>query len=96
MTAPTEGTVKLSPSGERLMRALAGAAIDPGELTWSEGARAIPTDPGQGMSRVAYRPERDGLVELLGWTGSTFTALSLTPHGVAVCMDHGFIWAARS
>lgn len=83
-------TVTVSPGGERVIRALALAVIDPGELTWAEAAQAVPTDPMQGMSRVAYRLQRDRLVELLEWDGRRYNAIRLTDAGMALVRERGW------
>lgn len=88
--------VSLSPGGERVMRALAAAAIDPRELTWQEAAASVPTNPQQGMARIAYRLQRDGLVELSDWDGSRYGYVRLTELGREVARLRNFPASVRT
>lgn len=87
MTVPAD--VKTSPGGRAALRALYGAAIDPGELLWNELRVRVQTSD-QGLARIANRLQDDGLVVQEGWGGSKYGSVRLTDLGVAVCRHLGF------
>ena len=87
--------VKVSPGGRAALRALYGAAIDPGELLWGELRVRVQTSD-QGLARIAYRLQRDGLVTLESWDGHKYRVVRLTDLGGAVCKHLGFTCSPRT
>lgn len=88
-------TFTLSPGGKRLLRALAAAVIDPGELTWLEAIDRMETSV-QSLALIAGRLERLGVVELLEWNGTTYGAIRWTDAGRQLCIEHSFLSTPRT
>lgn len=84
--------VELTPCGERVLRALAGACIDPGELTFDELLTRTRPTSSQGLERTLARLHADELVEVLH--GGSY--IQVTEKGRAICIERRYPTAVRT
>lgn len=85
----------LTPMGERALRELCGALVDPGDLCWDELRDRLNTTE-QSLSRVANRLAEQGLIEFGRPVAPARGFVRLSDEGWQECLARGWRPAART